>query len=54
MTEHTETRRYTLPTAEMTFGDLLNLNPPIIDLWSSLGIPTETVPREWTDPDAPR
>lgn len=29
-------------------------NPPIIDLWSSLGIPTETVPREWTDPDAPR
>lgn len=22
-------------------------NPPIIELWQGLGIPTEVVPREW-------
>lgn len=38
MTEHTETRRYTLPTAEMTFGDLLNL---VADL-ATAGVPSET------------
>lgn len=37
MTEHTETRRYTLPTAEMTFGDLLNL---VADL-ATAGVPSE-------------